>query len=213
VIQYEDTSFLNDWKEISNVGQQNCGIFLNESHPDKIMKCEPGGISKTLKMASDLENILEHQVFPKIYEVYIREGNNKYIVMERFGGDLTDFILHLLPRKILDKLGYPEDVKADIIKIHELKMPATMAPVDERFMFHGFNEASLNFYENPSTIERLTEENKKSFGYSWQSVNGIKKDIQQFGKLVEMFKNSNVTTEQYTEFLRELEGGIEKNNT
>ena len=93
----ENNTFLLGWNEIENSGQKNCGIYLNVDKPNLIMKCEHVDKPKILSLLQIREKIPQIKLFPKIYEIH----NNKYIIMDKLDGDLTQLCFEILPKEIL----------------------------------------------------------------------------------------------------------------
>jgi len=54
----------SEWNEIPNSGQQNCGIYISDRYPDKIVKCEDG--LQDNKIGIELQEINKN-FFPQIY--------------------------------------------------------------------------------------------------------------------------------------------------
>jgi len=135
-------NFLIDWKKVSNSGQFNCGIYISDKYSDKIIKCEdkiniPNNVI-------DLNKILEGKglhVFPKIYKIYKHEGK-MYTEMEKFSGDLSDFLYKHIARTVLDSMKLDESISNDIWLIYRGMIPRT-----------GANDE--NFNSNPNKLQTL----------------------------------------------------------
>ena len=90
---------LEEWTEIENSGQQNCGIFLSKKYPDYILKC--GTSSETSSWVNEINQ--QVQLFPKIInDTIMNEGN--YTTMQKLDGDITSIFFNLFPKIILDKM-------------------------------------------------------------------------------------------------------------
>lgn len=114
--------FISGWKKIPNLGQQNCGIFINNNEPDKIMKCEDGKRDNLTKINSINE---QFQLFPKIYKQYYTDVSDKtYTIMQKFDGDLTNYLMHFVPQEILKKPQFKSHAE-QIYAIYDFMMPKT----------------------------------------------------------------------------------------
>jgi hypothetical protein len=119
---------LDEWKSISNLGGQNCGIFLSEKYPEYIIKCDniKFGDGKVL----DVNYInSKFPLFPTIINTTNIE-NNTYIVMQKLNGDITSIFFNLIPNQILDNDMYREQ-KDNIYKLFRLKLKDYLSLSDE----------------------------------------------------------------------------------
>jgi hypothetical protein len=189
-----DDNFLKGWRKISNPGQQNCGIFINDEQPNRLIKCDTTRVDLT-KMADEISKQTKYKIFPEIYSITVFNGSN-YTEMERFNGDLTDLIMHLLPKEILNRMGLSEDLKDDILFIYEAMIPKTS---DREFFLRHFDNASMYLYEHPTAnISEIP-----NFP-AWKSEKNIKEEVQMFDKLSKRLHKSDVTYDQYKRFINRL---------
>jgi len=110
--------YFDDWTEIKNNGQHNCGIFLHKKDPNLIMKC---GTTKS----TDVEEInKKFPIFPQEY--YDEEMNGKkYLVMERLDNDITHIFFEILPNIVLETMKLDKDTTEDIKTVFDIKTPYT----------------------------------------------------------------------------------------
>ena len=117
LIEELDENFLDGWRKITNYGQQNCGIFMNDIYIDKLIKC---GKSYDYSKLDEL-NSQPLLIFPKIHTVHIFNSNH-YIKMDKLDGDLTQLIFETLLRESISELAL-DPIYYDIF---HLKIPKTM---------------------------------------------------------------------------------------
>jgi hypothetical protein len=111
------------WVKVPNSGQQNCGIFLNESYPSSIIKCESSYVKPSIDFAFDLQATI--LLFPKYIEIKVSpDGRNLFTFMDKLEGDLTKLIQIKLDQSLIDFLeskSLEEDVKKQYINLFDLK--------------------------------------------------------------------------------------------
>jgi len=94
---------LSDWTEISNNGQNNCGIFIHKTNPEILMKCGS-------TIIRDIDRINQHtHTFPIQYEMCNIEGK-KYLIMERLDNDITHIYFNLLPKIVLENMNLSKKI-------------------------------------------------------------------------------------------------------
>lgn len=130
---------LNDWKEIPNSGQRNCGIFINDKEPDKLMKCDT--VRSTNTKVNDFNNFFS--IFPKIYNEYTID-QKYYTIMQKFDGDITHFLFNVIPKQIL-KSGF-ESFADQIFAIFDYMLPRTKPLNISLETFKDFN-VSIELYK------------------------------------------------------------------
>jgi hypothetical protein len=116
-----DDNFLYGWYTILNNGRLNCGIFLNNSCADKIMKCT----KKTKKISNIMGKMYDVilylntpiKIFPMLYNVY-HYSDKIYTIMEKFDGDIINLLFDTIPKMVLKKMDICEDDKYDILLIY-----------------------------------------------------------------------------------------------
>ena len=114
---------LEEWVEITNNGQQNCGIFIHKTNPSIIMKC---GAS----MSKNIEKInSQASIFPKEISECNDSKNRTYLIMERLDGDITSIYFNILPMIVLDKMQLDKNTIRDIKMIFDIKTNTTMKPI------------------------------------------------------------------------------------
>jgi hypothetical protein len=129
---------LSEWRSIPNAGQRNCGIFINDKEPHKIIKCTS---EKT-----DIEHINSLEVFPRVYENPIINANS-YIVMEKLDGDYTSLFFNIIPNIVLNEMKLSEKIKSELLYIFNSKIPKTHGSKSVRINtleFRYFHEADFN---------------------------------------------------------------------
>lgn len=120
----------SSWKQITNAGQQNCGIYLSDIHKDKIIKCNNSCYDTKEKLVEEINK--QMHIFPTIYET----KNERHVLMERFDGDITDLLFKVLPRKILDDMeAINPNLQNDIYLIFRGLMNHTMKN-DDSFTYN-----------------------------------------------------------------------------
>lgn len=103
IITVETKDFLDGWSELKQYGQQNCGIFINDTDDDqkqKLIKCGSSNMDILLKLKRADP---EQTIFPKIHKVY-KYDTNHYVEMDRLDGDLTSLLFEKIPQKILQTM-------------------------------------------------------------------------------------------------------------
>jgi hypothetical protein len=155
--KHTDKSFINDWTKIQQSGQQNCGIFISDKYPQRLMKC---GGSVNHEVHELNEKLIKEgiKVFPHIYEEH-EFDNKKYVVMDRLDGDLTEILYEKLPVNIIDEMKIDEDIKNDMKWIYKNMMPSTMNSSLKATI--QINNTILYLYKNPDKIKLFIEELEK----------------------------------------------------
>ena len=198
-----DGDFLKDWYEIPQSGQKNCGIFINNKKPDRIMKCErrSGSDYITENKIDKLNKSTNYEIFPIIYSITTFK-KSVYTEMERFDGDVTDLLLHMLPKEIIKTMGFSEQIQDDILFIYETMIPRTEG---RQIELSWFDESIFYFYKNPNELQNLTDINKNQYGIKkWIRLEDVKEYIDSFSKVVNKLGKSQVTLDQYKLFMNNL---------
>jgi hypothetical protein len=108
---------LSDWTEISNNGQNNCGIFIHKTNPEILMKCGSTIIPY-------VNRINQHtHTFPIQHEECTIDGK-KYLIMERFDNDITHIYFNLLPKIVLENMNLSKNTTEDMKMIFDIKTPS-----------------------------------------------------------------------------------------
>jgi hypothetical protein len=112
-------NILKNWHKIQNYGQKNCGIFINEEYPDRILKCDNilVNLNKILDVIH-IESIIPN-LFPKIHEIY----NLKYTIMEKLNGDLSELCYKILPNELIKITEEFQSQKDQILRYLDLIIP------------------------------------------------------------------------------------------
>jgi hypothetical protein len=181
--KYDDLKFLDNWDEIKNSGQQNCGIFINKNKPKKIIKCTKS--SHKLDDADKINKESKTNIFPEIYQIYTID-KNQYIEMEKFDGDVTDLLLHKSINIILKQININDQQRSDIKFLYNAMTPYTTLPQGPNFWMYNFT-----YLPNDSTIqETIKSEN--------------------FIDLANRLKNSTITSNMYDLFFNHLQDFLTK---
>lgn len=205
-------TFTAVWKNVSNSGQHNCGIFLNPAQDDRIVKCVGGD----MEQSNNLTQIINHQagfhIFPEIYSYFTFSDNpvpsQHFIEMERFNGDVTDLIMRILPKMCISFMNLDPGVASDLYQLFEFKIPTTMADPRLGLRFH-FTPIIIHIINNidtveiPKTQEQLAELGKRN-GIKveeWTTVKDIQRTVKKFQEFVAKFSASNLTKQTYDEFI------------
>lgn len=117
-----DEDYLSSYKQISSTGQRNCGIYISENDPSKLIKCTNSSseilyyltIQKMVNLGKLPDNII-----PKLYNIHKEYDEKKfYITMSREAGSISDYIFETyIPRKLTEKFG------KGILNIYNLMLP------------------------------------------------------------------------------------------
>ena len=115
------TCDMTKWKELSNSGQKNCGIFINEEDPLVLMKCG----SKIDKSVIDI-NATAH-IFPHTYEECENETfKQPSVIMEKLDGDITHIYFNILVNETLNEMYTDTRIIQSIKTIFNIKTPFTL---------------------------------------------------------------------------------------
>lgn len=114
---------LSDWTEISNNGQNNCGIFIHKTDPKIIMKCG-AKLSKDVKIINS-----QKQIFPEEYSECTDDKNNTHLIMERLDNDITSIYFNLLPLNVLQEMNLNKQTISDMKMIFDIKTNTTIKPI------------------------------------------------------------------------------------
>ncbi len=211
---------LEEWTEIENSGQKNCGIFLSKKYPDYILKCNE---SDNYKSSWVNEINQQVQLFPKIInDTIINEES--YTTMQKLDGDITSIFFNLFPKIILDKMliekKIDEEQKKNLLIIFEGKILYTTKNLKsfkgfldtELSVDYLFNHEIFNLYiqylqENPKSINKITEINIKGKTYEMYNydIKETQKKYETQKKIIEIIKKiQNISFELYNSFMIEL---------
>ena len=114
---------LSDWTEISNNGQNNCGIFIHKTDPKIIMKCG-AKLSKNVEIINS-----QIQIFPKEYSECTDDKNNTYLIMERLDNDITSIYFSLLSINVLQSMNLDKQTISDMKMLFDIKTNTTIKPI------------------------------------------------------------------------------------
>jgi hypothetical protein len=201
-------NFLSNYTKIPNSGQQNCGIYLSNDNR-KIIKCGGSYSSKLQEMLENInKNYPNYKIFPKIYNVYEYDNNN-YIEMEKFEGDLTQYLYEVLPQNILlqmDNLTYDE--KQFYYILFNDSIPKTMN--GKSFNIYDYDKMINYLYHHQDEIDQVTIIKKSGQEYynniKINKYTDYKNIIDNINKINELllnpyFANYNIFIKKYEKFL------------
>lgn len=162
----KDNTFLNNYREIPNSGQKNCGIFISDIYKDKLIKCGSylHTIEPVLKLQQSHPKYYNLNIFPKLYQYYKYQDKN-YIEMERLDGDTTELLYEILPRKILDNMPISKEEQDNIYDFYFLFVPNTM---NSKIPY--YDDLILYFLNNPNGYPDIIEDYIKMVNESYDSI-------------------------------------------
>jgi hypothetical protein len=211
---------LDEWEQIENSGQQNCGIFISSVYPTLILKC--GTNSYIISMANEINQIM--QLFPKIIDNTYIDPNN-YTTMQKLDGDITSIFFNLFPKHILEKMLKEKEInekqKENLLSIFEGKIASTNPNLKS---LNGLYENELTFdflhdseiYDlylkylrtNEDSINNFTDINIKGKDYKGIYNNNYNETGRKYGIQLEILKKikeiTNITFELYNDFMNKL---------
>lgn len=222
LIKYENLDFLKDWEKINTMGQNNCGIYLSDKHPKRILKCVTSGTSgSTITEVNKLLSIKNYHIFPDIHNIYEKENGNSFVEMEKFDGDITDFLYKIIPKMILDELNVTDEIKQDLWKAYRCKIPKTMD--DDESLKVYLDDITIYLYNNRDQIKTFIRQfNNHDFSDNNDFIfNNIKVNkyirpkmiIENIIKLIKIndnFKDSKISYNQYEYFMKRINEEIIK---
>lgn len=205
-------TFNIEWKNISNSGQHNCGIFLNKNDATKIVKCVEGDMEQSNNLTQSINKIAGFHIFPEIHSYFNFLDNpnpsQRFIEMERFDGDVTDLLMHILPKMCISLMNLDENDAKDLIQIFEYKLPSTIQDprLGLRFYFTPIIRhiiKNLNEHGVPDTQEDLARIAQKEDIKldSWIKINDIQNTVKTFRSFVTKFSTSKLTSKIYNDFI------------
>jgi len=92
---------LEEWKQIQNPGQRNCGIFLSDVYPTYILKCEDHVDQSKLDTVIEINKKIK--LFPNIINFTKIEKKN-YTTMDKLDGDITNIYFNLFPKIVFQNM-------------------------------------------------------------------------------------------------------------
>lgn len=141
----ENEEFLTNWKMLPNSGNNNCGFYISEINPDKILICRSTNfttlnpifmqeITRVLHISKIKSNLIT-----KYYNTY--KINNKYYVeCERMNGDLTSYFINYIPKNVAIINGHHDCNNVSDIenlfksgKINEIKLKKIINDIVEEY--------------------------------------------------------------------------------
>lgn len=201
----KENDILYGWKAIKNFGQHNCGIFINDDEPDKIIKCEYGNkCSEKFNMVNIINK--QMQLFPIIYNLF--EINDKcYIKMEKMDGDITNIFLDIIPKMTLNKMNVDENTKENIMKLFKFKFTGSF----ESIQSVNTDSIILYVYQNQNKIPELlayenkTQNNEKYFeGYKYYHKHYyLQKNIEDIKNIITFVEGLKIDYHIYDIFMKE----------
>lgn len=133
---------MTGWIEIANTGAQNCGIYINNEHLDKLMKCGTFVDDRVAPI-----NKIAH-IFPYIYDSCIGDHKYKYnVIMEKMDGDLDQIIKNDIFGKTLDRLNLGNEQRVQIELIFKFKNSAKSVTNDDIFKINSNMLITFKLYE------------------------------------------------------------------
>jgi hypothetical protein len=118
---------LEEWTKIPNSGQRNCGIFISELYPDRIVKCGGSDMYSKIQYVFDINGIMK--LYPTIFDNKLI-NEQYYVTMQKLDGDITDIYFNVLPNHVLNNMIESHMIndiqKNDILKLFKGKMNYTM---------------------------------------------------------------------------------------
>jgi hypothetical protein len=207
----EKEDFFAKWTSISNAGQKNCGIFISDSEPDKLVKCTTDiGINKYKQFIEDI-GIEQNIFFPTVYDQKIFDDKT-YTIMKRLDGDITDFYFKYLAQTVLDELGFGEKEKKDILFMFRCTLYKTM-PSDEDILVNHVKDIEIFLYYNKHLLEEFSEisNDKTKKPYDKFMFHGVEAEYKnkypnliKFDRINEKLSGSTVTVPMYISFKERL---------
>jgi hypothetical protein len=212
---HDDNTFLNSWKNIVQHGQQNCGIFVSDEYPDKIMKCEISLNETKYEEYNDLtkkllmENI---RISPIFHEIHIF-NNQIYTIMDKLDGDLTKLIYEELLKYIIGNMNITEEKKREIMWFFNHKTEKTSHGSEYQnvivmdYFVKLFENSKMKTYElckkkQSNTI--MEDENKLLLSLGFNDEKSIS-DFIKLVELVEIVKQFQITSNEYFSFINLFE--------
>jgi len=126
VTSYDKLNFLSEWKKVSIHGKQNCGIYISDVYPDRILKCTQESRFKTMTNTHNIGRRLDLKgvhIIPYTYNIYAKKHDNIYVEMERMTGSVKQLIYDRIPKMVLDGMDVDDHIKSDIWFIYTRMSP------------------------------------------------------------------------------------------
>lgn len=167
IIKTTNDDFLNEYIKVNNSGGQNCGIYLNNNDPKKLIKCDEINNDVLLKLNHVFNKYPNYCIFPQIYNIY--EYNNfSYTEMFKFDEDITNLLYQILPLICLDEM-------------------VNLGVINEEEKNHYFNIFTMLILKsNVNTIERISFTKELLYFYN------NKEKLDELELLIENIKNTNI---------------------
>ncbi|VBB18251.1 hypothetical protein YASMINEVIRUS_714, partial [Yasminevirus sp. GU-2018] len=219
--QSEKPSFDGSWRMVSNSGQHNCGIYVNDDNKTRIVKCVRSDITEKNDQSQDANKKVGFDIFPKIYRYFTYDpdkDSDKFIEMDRLDGDVTDLLMDLLPKQIMshfvEKSIVTKTEGDDLLRLLTLKMPSTFPSEKIGLNFRGLTPIIRLVLENrlegkplPKTdieLQKLFDTLKvDDYSRSYLTVEDVIKVVKKFDDFVSEFKESIVSFRTYEAFIKE----------
>jgi hypothetical protein len=205
--------FFNNWSKITNSGQQNCGVFLSEEKPDKILICR-GSIGKV----DDLEYVQSRGIFfPILYNIYSLD-DKYYMEYEKMEGDITSIFYSKIPQEIANSEKYVSN-KEQLLYFFDLKIKTTMnnglkeITIDKLFAYLSSNLDKINDIE--SKFEEHNETNPEYSKFSWQGLdfyrgrdysfrNNFENSKANVQNIIDVYNTNPITSKLFDEFVSDI---------
>jgi len=209
---------LLEWTEITNSGQNNCGIFLSNTYPKYILKCEIDNESNDSRLNDVIKINNTIQLFPKIINISKIEGKS-YITMQKLDGDITSIFFNLFPKIVLAKMNITEEQKKNLLTIFEGKMSYSGA--NSKSMLFYIDDFVFDFLQNPEIldiyIQTLSSKpdiinttsdiyiNGKKYNMYHDNIEVIQKKYNNIKTIFEKINNiTDISFELYNNFIEQL---------
>jgi hypothetical protein len=157
IIEYQGDKpeILKDYKQILTTGRHNCGIFISEKYPKRIIKCDyhkKSDVDQYTKKFVILDKIekLGYHIFPKVYNFYMKDGGNRFIEMERFDSDLEELFYKEHAKRIFEKNKFDESIwfmYEFIMFYNDYSISFQKIYMDKVLQYFYENPEKLNDYE------------------------------------------------------------------
>lgn len=202
--------FSKTWKSLNNSGQQNCGIFISEQYPDRIIKCTTNIFSTLKDISQEINQKVEFNIFPEIYRSFkfASDPSQKiYIEMERFDCDVTDMLMDKLPKLVIESMNLDQKTSEQLFDIVRMKMPSTV-PSDVYGIMFTMSPLTIKIVENRKTLELPNTDDelvklgdKLGVKKTWDDVKKVRNAVELFNRFHEKFSDSDLTYNIYKEFM------------
>ena len=142
------SDYLSRYRKIATSGQRNCGIYVSDADPTRLVKCT-GNSQEVLAFLMIQKNIrdgkLPADIIPQLYSIYRAPDSSRkfFIAMSRETGSISDYVFDTyVPSRIRQQFPLAEQAMTDI---YQTMLPRTGGGSQDSISLQDWDVPALLF--------------------------------------------------------------------